>query len=331
MEQIFSITKAARALANKEKQTGVEAEALTRGIEQAYKSHSGLMVPMPNALYIPVGTRAALTAGNSTANIVQGAHRPFEFSLSADCVLAQAGARIETGLKGDDHTPTSTLPSVSWEGETGEASAGEGTISKGTVCKPKRMTAVLEFSKQLLAQSNRSIDEYVERSIMQVIATKLEEAIFAKEISSYHSNGMFTTSPTDSGDLSFERFIAMEETLADNNALKGNLAYIIHPKLSIKAKKTLKHPTGAGGFIINDNSTLNGYPCFATNNVASQLQGTAAILCEGGETLTAAVTDEEGNITTPAVICEGGEVVTAAVLGTEYGAILGNWQDYFIL
>lgn len=89
------------------------------------------------------------------------------------------------------------------------------------------------------------------------------------------------------------------ETNADvQNALFGNLSYILHPALVGKAKTKVKDSSGAGGFIFtgNGDGQLNGYKALRTNNLPKALRGT---------------TEPEK-------------------AGDEYGIVFGNWADYFV-
>ena len=83
------------------------------------------------------------------------------------------------------------------------------------------------------------------------------------------------------------------ETAADvNNALFGNLAYVMNPSLIGKAKTKVKDSSGAGGFIFGNDGQgmLNGYRALRTNNIPKEL----------GES------------------------------GDEFGIVFGNWADYFL-
>ena len=101
-----------------------------------------------------------------------------------------------------------------------------------------------------------------------------------------------TLDDTVKGDMSWAQIVAMETKADTQNALFGNLAYILHPSLIGKAKTKVKDASGAGGFIFagNGDGQLNGYKALRTNNLPKGL----------GE-----ATDE-------------------------FGAVFGNWSDYFL-
>jgi HK97 family phage major capsid protein len=104
---------------------------------------------------------------------------------------------------------------------------------------------------------------------------------------------MFQETPTAvTGAMSWENIVKMEEKADLQNALFGDLAYVMHPSLVAKAKTKVKDASGAGGFIFqgNGDGLLNGYKALRTNNMPKELQ-------DGGD---------------------------------EFGIIFGNWADYFL-
>lgn len=50
--------------------------------------------------------------------------------------------------------------------------------------------------------------------------------------------------------MSWGQIVAMETAADVNNALFGNLAYVMNPSLIGKAKTKVKDSSGAGGFIL---------------------------------------------------------------------------------
>ena len=125
------------------------------------------------------------------------------------------------------------------------------------------------------------------------IAQKLEKTAFSKAAHDAKiPDGLFQETPEISGSMTWAQIVAMETACDTNNALFGNLAYLLNPKLIGLAKTKVKDASGAGGFIFtgNGDGTLNGYRALRSNNIPADLQE---------------ATDEAG-------------------------AIFGNWADFFI-
>ena len=281
-----------RALVNQlNRQPQHDAEA--RMIDEATRIHAPYMASNSDSgnLILPMNTRAALTAATeaTTGVVVDEDQMEMLLPLEPNLILTRAGARIMNGLRGNIYWPNVSAATVSWEGENDEAKDGAPTISKGTVFSPKRLTAVVE----LLVQENTSVEALVRRLLATAIAQKLEKTAFSKAAHDAKiPDGLFQETPEINGSMTWAQIVAMETACDTNNALFGNLAYLLNPKLIGLAKTKVKDASGAGGFIFtgNGDGTLNGYRALRSNNIPADLQE---------------ATDEAG-------------------------AIFGNWADFFI-
>lgn len=286
----FSLRKAIVAQMNRQPQRDIEALV----IGEAAKTHRSVSGENTGDLVIPFELRAALTAGTEATNgvVIDQEQMEMLLPLESNLVLSAAGTRIMTGLVGNIYWPKTTATSVTWEGENVAAKDGAGAFSKGTIFSPKRLTAFVDISKQLLIQENRSVEQLIRQLLAQAIAQKIEQTAFGKAA---HADGvpdgMFQTSVAK-GAISWANIVAMETAADLNNAAFGNLAYIMHPSLAGAAKTKVKDASGAGGFIIGDGGKgfLNGYNAFRTNNLPDEL----------------------------------------AVGTDEFGIAFGNWADYFL-
>lgn len=285
-----------RALVNQlNRQPQHDAEA--RMIDEATRIHAPYMASNSDSgnLILPMNTRAALTAATeaTTGVVVDEDQMEMLLPLEPNLILTRAGARIMNGLRGNIYWPNVSAATVSWEGENDAAKDGAPTISKGTVFSPKRLTAVVEISRQLLVQENTSVEALVRRLLATAIAQKLEKTAFSKAAHDDKiPDGLFQETPEINGAMTWAQIVEMETKCDTNNALFGNLAYLLNPKLIGLAKTKVKDASGAGGFIFtgNGDGTLNGYRALRSNNIPANLQE---------------ATDEAG-------------------------AIFGNWADFFI-
>lgn len=243
-------------------------------------------------LLIPVEDRAAVVAGTPAngGNVIDTDLLDIMTPLRANLILASVGANIITGLTNNVSIPKYSGTTAAWAGETAKAEDGTGTFSKQGF-SPKRLAAVTYISKQMLVQDSIGVERMLRDQIVRAIAAKLEATIFgADATSTLKPDGFFTTLPSAGGAVDWKKIVDLETKINTSNALQGNLAYVIHPTILGKLKTTVKDASGAGGFLIGENGMLNGYKCLVTTNVASGLQ-------------------------------------TAK---DEYGAIFGNWADYFV-
>lgn len=292
----FSLRRAISNMVDGNPQNDVEAEV----IEAATTHHntSGAQMADRRGIVVPVNVerRAAFTAATEAATgvVIDEEQQEMLLPLQSALVLSRAGARFMTGLQGNIYWPEFSGANVFWEAENASAKDGAGEFSKGDLFKPLRLTAYVDISKQLLVQENASVEAYIRQAIAVAIAQKIEQTAFSKETSVANTpDGMFgTLDSTIKGDMTWAQIVAMETNADVQNALFGNLSYILHPALVGKAKTKVKDASGAGGFIFtgNGDGQLNGYRALRTNNL-------------------------------PKGFGEGAD---------EYGIVFGNWADYFI-
>lgn len=292
----FSLRRAIANMVDGNQQN--EADA---GIIDAATTHhnmSGAQMADKRSIVVPVNmeSRAAFTAANEavTGVVIDEEQQEMLLPLQSSLVLARAGARFMTGLQGNIYWPEFSGANVFWEGENADAKDGAGVFSKGDLFKPMRLTAYVDISKQLLAQENTSVESYIRQAIAVAIAQKIEKTAFSTTTGVANTpDGMFhTLDTTIKGNMTWEQIVAMETNADTQDALYGNLSYILHPALVGKAKTKVKDASGAGGFIFtgNGDGQLNGYKALRTNNLPKELG-------EGTD---------------------------------EFGAVFGNWSDYFL-
>lgn len=248
-------------------------------IEEAREQQRGVSPDAEGDLFIPLASekRATFTAVNeaTTGVVVDTDKQEMLLPLEPNLVLSQAGVRMMTGLKGNIMWPSTTNANVFWEGENTEAKDGANTISKGTVYSPHRLTAYVDISKQLLIQENISVEGLVRQLLAVAIAQKIEATAFSNaEAAENVPNGMFQKIGDINGAMSWANVVKMETAADCNNALYGNLAYIMHPSLIGTAKTKVKDASGAGGYIFGNDGAgmLNGYKALRSTNIPSGLQ-----------------------------------------------------------
>lgn len=290
----FSLVRAIRSKLSGDALSDSDAAAIASAVEEhrlaGFSADAG-------ALVIPMfENRAAYTATTEaqTGVVIDEEQQEMLLPLEPNLVFSKAGVRMMTNLKGNIYWPKHSAVNVNWEGENAAAKDGSGKFEKGTVFAPRRLTAYVDVSKQLLIQENRSVEALIRQQAAVAFAQKIESTAFSKAAHTENvPDGIFQETPTAvTGTMSWENIVKLEEKADLNNALFGNLAYIMHPSLVAKAKTKVKDASGAGGFIFqgNGDGMLNGYKALRTNNMPKELQ-------EAGD---------------------------------EYGIVFGNWADYFL-
>lgn len=289
----FSLRRAIVAQMTGQAQRDTEASVIASATEThrrvaATAEHCGDLI-------IPFEMRAAYTAGTEAATgvVIDEDQMELLLPLEPNLVLSQAGVIMMTGLVGNIYWPKHSAAKVFWEGENDQSKDGDGAFEKGTLFQPKRLTAHVDISKQLLVQENRSVESLIRRLLAIAVAQKIEETAFSKAAHVDNvPDGLFQSDVTSLGAISWPNVVQLETNADLQNALFGNIAYILHPSLVGTAKTKVKDTSGAGGFLIGDGGkgVLNGYAALRTNNIPSGLGA-------GSD---------------------------------EYGIAFGNWADYFL-
>nr|DAY10896.1 MAG TPA: major capsid protein [Caudoviricetes sp.] len=292
-QERFSFRRALANYVSGQEQNAADASV----IESTTNFHNGCGIQRASktSLVLPIESRATFTAAteSTTGVVIDQEQQEMLLPLQSSLVLAKAGARFMTGLQGDIYWPKYSGSNVFWEGENAKAKDGAGEFSKGDAYKPKRLTAYVDISEQLLIQENTSVEAIIRQTLATAIAQKVEQTAFGTHAHDDNKpDGLFQDVPTISGTMDWTKVVELETNADLQNALYGNLAYIMHPALVGKAKTKVKDASGAGGFIFGESGVgmLNGYRSLRTNNLPKGLQ-------------------------------------TAK---DEYGIIFGNWNDYFI-
>ncbi|MDR1882998.1 MAG: phage major capsid protein [Prevotella sp.] len=259
---------------------------------------AGVNVRSSNGLVIPVEARSSFTATGESgtgSDLIDTEFLDILAPLRDRLVLAQAGATVLTGLRGNIDIPDFSGNTANWENENAAAQDGGGTFSHKSM-KPKRLTSVIMVSRQLLIQDTLGVEQFLRSDMIYAIAHKLEATILGNaEHSETKPDGLFTGFAGSAIDLSWDSIVDLETSVDLANALADNSGYIMHTALRGKAKKTVKKTNGAIGFVLDPDGTMNGYNALRTNAIAN----------------VAATTGENP---TPA----------------SYGIAFGNWADLII-
>lgn len=282
----FSLVRAINALANPTDRRAQEAAAFefeaSRAAADAYGTTAqGLMIPAEVLgnwkRDLSVGTASA---GGYTVATDLLASEFIDVLRNASSVM-QAGARMMPGLVGNVAIPKKTAASAAaWiSSEGGAASETAPTFGQVTM-SPKTLGTFSDVSRQLILQSSLSIEALIRDDLTQAIALKIDAAALEGNGASGAPTGVLSTSgvnrPTAFAAAvpTFAEVVALETMIAQDNALLGNMAYIVDAG-TYGGLKTTKKDAGSGEFVAGPDGRLNGYNTIVSN------QGTAGNLYLG--------------------------------------------------
>ena len=195
--------------------------------------------------------------------------------------VMQAGARTLNGLSGDVRIPKKTAAaSASWIASEGGA-ASESEMTVGNIAMtPKTLGAFTDVTRQLMIQSSMDVEALIRDDLATAIALAIDLAGLEGSGSSGQPTGILNTSGINSvanfaaANPTFAEVVTLETALAEDNALMGNLAYIL-PASMYGALKTTEKASGTAQFVVEPGGTINGYRSIVSN------QGTAGNLYFG--------------------------------------------------
>ena len=192
---------------------------------------------------------------------IQGILEP----LYAKSVLAELGVKWYTGLpQGDIQVPVMGKGTVGWAGEVAAASAG-GNAFSAVLLQPKRITAYVDISKQLLNQDTIGVENAIRRDIVNAINDKLEATIFSddagdatKPAGIFYDSSVFDAS-------TFKAVVDLEAKVEKNNVY-GDMKYL----LSTGAKADLRAmpKSTKNTQLVMEGGEIDGTPAVVTSNVA---------------------------------------------------------------
>lgn len=271
----FSLMRAINALANPTDRAAQRAAAFefecSEAAQRAFgQSAQGILVP---AEVLRNWNKRDLNSSDD-AGLVGQQFRPDAFVdvLRNASSVMQAGATMLTGLQGNVKIPKkSAASSGGWFAEGSAASESEMTITSITM-SPKTVGAYTDVTRQLMMQGSPDVETLIRTDLAQALALAIDLGALSGSGSSGQPTGIRNTSGINTKDFAatnptFAEIVGMETEVAADNALLGNLAYIINASMAGALKTTAKD-SGSGQFVLQDGQ-INGYRAIVSNQVAA--------------------------------------------------------------
>ena len=264
MTENFSLIKSIRNIVEGQRFDEATIEMLDKGKREFAQGglsyRGGLILPMEYRSEILAGT------ANQGQEIVTEQKLNLIGALRANSVLVQAGAQLITNLTGDVSIPVYAGSNVNWSTETGAAADGAGAFSEITL-SPKRLTAYIDISKSFLLQDTIGAEQLLINDLANAITVKLENTLLgtASGNTTQPAGLFYSPSYTFTGTTTWAGIVSLESAVNTNNALTGNLTYLVHPSTVGVAKTTPK--VASTSIFIAESGTINGYKYFTTSNL----------------------------------------------------------------
>ena len=275
----FSIIRAIHALANPTDRRAQEAAAFefecSRAAADQYgRAAQGILLPAEVLRNWKRDLNSADEAALFTDDFRGG---DFIDVLRNSSSVMQAGARMLNGLSGDVKIPKKTAAAAAgWIATEGGASS-ESEMTVGSVSMvPRTLGAHTDVTRQLLIQSSLDVEALIRDDLAQAIALAIDLGALSGSGSSGQPTGIKNTSGINTVDFgtapdlvpTFAQVVEMETKVAEDNALLGNLAYIMGATM-YGALKTTEKATNTAQFVVEPGGTINGYRAIVSNQAAS--------------------------------------------------------------
>lgn len=263
MEKRFSLLKTINDIANGKKLDDVTNAVLAEGRNAFVKSGKEFSGQIQLPIGQPLEKRDTITVEAEGEDVVVTDFMNILAPLRAENVLAKAGARFITGLKGDLQFPIMSAENVYWEGETTEAKDGAGTFTNLKM-SPRRISAYIDVSKQFLIQDTLDAESLIRQDLINAINSKIEETILGEAAADgYRPAGIFyNVTPTYVD--TFAKLCDLEADVEETN-IGGEMKYILSPKAKSALRsmpKSSKHTQ-----LVLDAATIDGTPFETTTNM----------------------------------------------------------------
>ena len=273
----FSMMRAIHALANPTDRRAQEAAAFefeaSRAAAQQYGvTAQGIMLPAE----VLRNWKRDMSAG-SDGDLIAEDFKGEEFidALRNASSVMQAGARMLGGLSGDVKIPKKTAASTAAFVASEGTAAAESEMTIGNVSmSPKTLGAFTDVTRQLLIQSSLDVEALIRDDLAQSIATAIDKAGLEGSGSSGNPEGILNTTGVNqvtnfaAANPTFAEVVTLETAVAEDNALMGNLSYIL-PASMYGALKTTEKATNTAQFVVEPGGTINGYQGIVSNQATA--------------------------------------------------------------
>ena len=263
----------------KEEEEEKEDTEETRNIHKRNTMKNSIVKELRNAIdnniktiTINAETRAMQVTGESGVHdsVVETEIDGILEPLYANSVLTQLGARWYTGLpKGDVQIPIMGKGQVGWEGEVSPAQATSNSFTTKKL-QPKRLTAYVDISKQLIAQDTIGVEAAIRRDIVNALNDKLEATVLGVEDKTDTKPAGIFANVSYETISNFKNLCQFEAKLDDAN-VNGQKKYLLGngAKASLRA---MIMGTNNTSMVLQGNS-VDGTPALNTSNVAGGADG----------------------------------------------------------
>lgn len=284
-------------------QAGMEGRSLT-GAELEYAREAELRTGRKaEGVFVPMRLLEGRATTDTTAapELVGTDHRADQYigALRAKLLARRLGVRVLSGLRGNVSIPKhGSGTSMGWVAEGG-ALAESGMGFDGVSLAPKHAGGYATLSRQLLLQSDPSIEALVRDDLSFVMAKAIDSALI-KGGGANEPKGVLSASAIQTGSLatpSWQAILEMKGKLESADIDPSSASWLMAPAAAETLRGTLKSASAGAGYLL-----------------------------EGGR-----MAELAAHVTTQVPVKSGSPDTNYVILGDWSQAILGIWSEADIL
>ncbi|HMO48761.1 MAG TPA: phage major capsid protein [Rubrivivax sp.] len=276
LEQRVSLLKVLQAQVEGRALDGAEAEFNAECERRNGRRAQGVYLPLA-ALERRTGTTG------SASELVGTDHRADQYiGLLRNALLARRlGVRVLSGLRGNVSIPKhGTSTTAGWVAENSALTPSDMTFDNVGLT-PKHVGALSEMSRQLIQQSDPSIEALLRDDLAFQLAQAIDSALIHGG-GSHEPAGVIATLGGPNGTLAgptWAQVLQIVEAVETDNALSPSHAWLTTPAGKAKLAATLKVSGDAGAGFLYAGGRVADFPLYATNQagMGSSSDANAAI------------------------------------------------------
>lgn len=270
-------------------QAAVEGRALD-GAEREFNDEIARRNGRPaQGVYLPMAAieRRVNTAA-SDPELIGTNHRGDQYigALRNSLLARRLGVRVLSGLRGNVSIPkhgTSTV--TGWVADNSALTPSNMTFGNVGL-SPKHVGGLSEMSRQLIQQSDPSIEQLLRDDLSFNIAQAIDSALIVGG-GANEPDGVMATLGAPNGSLAgptWAQVLAIIAQVETANAL-GSHNWLTTPGAKAKLRETLKVSGDAGAGFLMDGGTMGGYAVNTTNQVPVESSGNHVIFGDWSQVL----------------------------------------------
>lgn len=282
LEQRVSLLRALQAATEGRAQTGAEAEYNAELSRRNGRAAKGFYLPL-RALEARVNTTT------TAANLVGTDHRGDQYiePLRNALLARRLGVRVLSGLRGDVSIPKAGNSTVSgWVAENSALTPSDMTFGNVGLT-PKHVGALSEMSRQLIQQSDPTIEALLRDDLAFGIAQAIDSALIAGG-GANEPDGVIATLGTANGTLStptWAQVLKIVDDVESANALSPSHNWLMRSGAKAKLASTLKVSADAGAGFLLEGGRMADHAVYTTNQMGVDSSGNDVIFGDWSQVL----------------------------------------------